>query len=36
VIQASVLLLAVLFIVTNLVVDTVHIWLDPKLRTGGA
>jgi peptide/nickel transport system permease protein len=34
VIQASVLVLAVIFIFTNLLVDVAYICLDPRLRTG--
>jgi peptide/nickel transport system permease protein len=34
-IQSIVMLIALVFIVTNLVVDLLYAWLDPRIRYGG-
>jgi peptide/nickel transport system permease protein len=34
-VQGIVMLIAVVFIVTNLIVDLAYAWLDPRIRYGG-
>ncbi|MCX8596405.1 MULTISPECIES: nickel/cobalt ABC transporter permease [unclassified Gilliamella] len=35
VIQAYILIMAILFVVCNFIVDVIHQWLDPRLRSNG-